>query len=255
MQTVLIAAPAEFREASRFGLPLAHAAYRIAEGSALLRQNLPLQARGGLLLVGDREAPAVTEPEAVCAAAIRECSRRDYGGVVLDFEGPPRPDLLALARCLGPRLAARELGLYLPEPYGEASPEARILIGTALSGGNYRERLKEAAQRWGGYSRLALDAERLRMDFPLPCPAGIGTPLTAEEFQALAKDRSFFSPDLCARYFTCQRAGEHHFVLYDDAATLREKLRIAAELGIGTAFFCWPEVADIAEELFASSLP
>ena len=254
MQTFLIAGPEDFREASRFGVPLAHAAYRIGPGSTLLRQNLPLQARGGLLLVGDREAPAVTEPEAVCAAAIRECSRRDYGGVVLDFEGPPRPDLLALARCLGPRLAERGLGLYLPEPYGEAAPEARILMGTALSGGHYRERLTEAAQRWGGYSRLALDAERLRMDFPLPCPAGIGTPLTAEEFQALSGRQSFFSPELCARYFTCLREGRHHFVLYDDAATLREKLRIAAELGVGAAFFSWPEVADMAEELFSAPL-
>ena len=258
MQTFLTAGPAEFQEASRFGVPLAHAAYHIGPGSTLLRQSLPLRARGGLLLAGDRDAPTVTDPEAVCAAAIRECSRRDYGGVVLDFEGPPRPDLLALARRLGERLAERGLALYLPEPYGEAAPEAFILIGTALSGGQYRERLEEAAKRWGGYQRLALDAERLRMDFPLPCPTGVGTPLWSAEFQVLVEQESpavFFSPELCARYFTCVREGKHHFVLFDDAGTLREKLRIAAELGIGTAFFSWPEVEDMAEELFASSLP
>ena len=258
MQTFLTAGPGDFRAAARFGVPLAHASYRIGPGSTLLRQSLPLQARGGLLLVGDRDAAEAADPEAVCAAAIRECSRRDYGGVVLDFQEPPRPDLLALARCLGPRLAERGLTLYLPEPYGEAAPEAFILVGTALSGGHYRERLAEAAARWGGFHRLALDAERLRMDFPLPCPAGIGTPLTAEEFQALMERGShavFFSPELCARYFTCIREGKHHFVLFDDAGTLREKLRVAAELGVGTAFFAWPEVGDMAEELFASSLP
>ena len=256
MQIFLTAAPAEYREASRFGLPLAHAAYRIAEGSLLLRQNLPLQARGGLLLVEGRAVPAVADPEALCAAALRECVRRDYGGVVLDLEGPPRQDLAALARRLGARLESRGLRLYLPEAYGDASPEAVILIGTALSGGTYTGRLEAAARQWGGCRRLALDAERLRMDFPLPCPAGVGTPLGPEAFQALAGDRaSFFSPDLCARYFTCRREGEHHFVLYDDAATLREKLRVAAELGVGTAFFCWQEVADLAEELFSGSLP
>lgn len=250
MQTVLITGPAQFREASRFGLPLAHAAYRIAEGSVLLRQNLPLQARGGFLLMGDRDSPVVTDPEALCAAAVRECVRRGYSGVVLDFEGPPRTDLAVLARRMGPALAARGLELYLPETYGDGVPEAFVLIGTALSGGNYRTRLEESAARFGG-GRLALDTERLRMDFPLPCPNGTGTPLTPEEFRLLAADRTtFFSPDLCARYFTCRQAEAHHFVLYDDAATLREKLRVAAGLGIRTAFFSWPEVADIAEELF-----
>lgn len=252
MQIFLMAGPGNFREAARFGLPLAHGAYRLVEGSTLLRQNLPLQARGGLLLIHDREAPAVSDPEAVCAAAVRECARRDYGGVVLDFQAPPRQDLRLLARLLGQRLGVGRL--YLPEAYGEV-PEALVLVGTALSGGDYREHLAEAARRWGGPHRLALRAERLRMDFPLPCPAGVGTPLAAEEFQALAEGAvSFFSPELCARYFTCRREGQHRFILYDDAATLREKLRIGAELGIGAAFFDWPEVADIAEELFSTPL-
>lgn len=38
----------------------------------------------------------------------------------------------------------------------------------------------------------------------------------------------FFSQDLCARYFTYTRNGETHFVLYDDADTLSQKLRTGA---------------------------
>jgi len=96
------------------------------------------------------------------------------------------------------------------------------------------------------------------MDFPLPCPTGMGKPLSTKDFQALLEREEpavFFSPDLCARYFTYQREGQHHFVLFDDAGTMREKLRIGAEFGIGAAFFSWPEVADLAEELFSAPLP
>ena len=256
MRLFLTAAPAEYREAARWGLPLVHAAYRIGESSVLLRQSLPLQARGGLLRMGDRDVPAVADPDALCAAVERECLRRGYEGAAADFTEPPRADLAAFLRRLGPHLRARGLRLYVTEAYGNAAAEAAVLVGTALSGGNCTEYLTEAAERWGG--RLALDAERLRMDFPLPCPTGMGTPLSGAEFQALRERESpavFFSPDLCARYFTYRREGEHRFVLFDDADTLREKLRIGAELGISTAFFSWPEVADIAGELFSAPLP
>jgi len=258
MRTYLIAAPAEAREAGRFGCSVVHAAYRIGDRSTLLRQSLPLQAGGGLLWISDRNAPEVSRPEELCAAVERECARRGCEGVTADFTEPPRSDLAAFLGQLGGRLSRRRLALYLPESYAAEAPEAFVLIGTALSGGTYRERLDEAAQTHGGYSRLALDAERLRMDFPLPCPTGMGTPLSAEEFHALREREEpavFFSPDLCARYFTYQREGQHHFVLFDDAGTMREKLRIGAEFGIGAAFFSWPEVADLAEELFSAPLP
>lgn len=258
MRTFLIAAPGESREAARYGAPLAHMAYHIGSQSTLLRQNLPLQNRGGLLCISDREAPAVLSPEELCAAAVRECSRREYSGVLLDFDQPPRKDLREFARLLEERLRRRKQTLYLPETYARDIPAASVLIGTALSGGNYPERLREAAAQYGGFHRLALDAERLRMDFLLPCPSGMGTPLSAEAFQVLLEEKHpavFFSPDLCARYFTYTQEGDLHFVLFDDAGTLREKLRLGAELGIPAAFLSWPEVADLAAELFQHSLP
>ena len=61
----------------------------------------------------------------------------------------------------------------------------------------------------------------------------------------------FFSQDLCARYFTYSRDGEAHFVLFDDADTLNQKLRLGAGMGFAAAFFMWPEVRDIAPRLFA----
>lgn len=254
MRIFLTASPEEAQAAGRFSCPLAHAAYRIGEGSALLRRNLLLQSRGGLLCLSDREAPVIEDPGALCAAALRECGRRGYQGVLADFDQPPAPDRQAFLRRLGEALANARRALYVPERYMESGIRASVIIGTAISGGSFSERLREAVQRWGGGNRLALDVERLRMDFPLPCPAGMGTPLSQKELEALLEDASpFFSQELCARYFSYSRNGQGRFVLFDDPDTLRQKLRIGTALGIPAAFFTWPEVEDLAGELFTRS--
>ena len=80
------------------------------------------------------------------------------------------------------------------------------------------------------------------------------SPLEAEELEALMGEKApsvFYSADLCARYFTYNREGEAHFVLFDDADTLNQKLRLGVGMGFQAAFLMWPEVQDIAPRLFA----
>lgn len=117
MQIYLAVTPAEAQEASRFRCSLAHVAYCIGPDSTLLRQNLLLQTRGGLLSVTDRGAPFIASPERLSAAALRECGRRSYGGVLLDFEQPPAPDRLAFAETLA--------GACRPAPFMCRSPMPR----------------------------------------------------------------------------------------------------------------------------------
>ena len=250
MQIYLAVTPAEAQEAARFRCSLDHVAYCIGPDSTLLRQNLLLQTRGGLLSVTDRDAPFIASPEQLAAAALRECGRRGYGGVLLDFEQPPAPDRLAFAQALAKRLAPRPL--YVPEGYASV-PGAVSLVCTALSGGSFVQYLQETAAARGGPGTLALDVQRLRMDFPLPARSGEGSPLSQQEFQALMDRESpavFFSQDLCARYFTYTRDGETHFVLFDDAETLQQKLRAGSAMGFSAAFLMYPEVRDLLPRLF-----
>ena len=253
MRTYLAVSPGELQEAGRCGQPFAHVAYRIGPGSTLLRQNLLLETRGGLLSVSDREAPLIEDPQALCAAVLRECGRRNYHGVLLDFEERPRGDRLAFVERLGRALGQSRRALYLSEGYAGAAPGGILLLCTALSGGNFTEFLRDRANAQGGASRLALDVQRLRMDFRLPAPTGEGSPLSPEDFRALREREQasvFFSQDLCARYFTYTRGGETHFILFDDGDTLRQKLRIGAGLGFAAAFLMWPEIRDAADVLF-----
>jgi len=247
LRFILAAAPAETQAASRHCRTLAHVAYRIGPDSTLLRQNA-LRVKGGVLSISDREALPVDAPANFCAAVVRECGRQDYSGVLLDFEEPPRQDRLALIQALAQTLSKNGKTLYLPEEYAQTGSNAVVLVCTALSGGNFTQRLRDA--KTAGCQ--GLDVQRLRMEFILPAPSGEGAPLSEEELRLLMEREQptvFFSRDLCARYFTYARDGRVHFVLFDDAETLNRKVQIGASLGFTTAFFMWPEVRDIAGKL------
>lgn len=252
MQRYLSVTPTDIRHLSISCATLVHVAYRIGPGSTLLRQNLLLQTKGGLLSLSDRDAPHVDSPAELCAAVLRECIRRNYTGAVLDFEASFRKDLCQFACQLSSVLAGKKLSLFVPEAYAHSVPQAIPLICTAVSGGDLTERLAQTIAAYPGRSP-ALDVQRLRMDFTLPAHSGEGQPLSENALRTLMEEHQpaiFFSQALCTRYFTYTKNDAAHFVLFDDADTLRQKLRIGSKLGYCAAFFQWPEIHDIAGSLF-----
>ena len=138
MTLYLTAAPDRLAQARAATAQLAHAAYRIGPGSQLLAAPLPAALRGGLMVVSDRQAPAVEQPEPLARQLVRVCLRRGFSGIVLDLEELPEgrwaEDRAALIRQLAPLLTAYGRRLYVPEIYAAASPETVVLLCTALSG-------------------------------------------------------------------------------------------------------------------------
>ena len=43
--------------------------------------------------------------------------------------------------------------------------------------------------------------------------------------------------------------GQGHFVLFDDAGSIREKLRLAGEMGVGTVFLAHDTTGELLGEL------
>lgn len=257
MQIFLAVTPDKLRHAAAFTDRLAHVAYQVNREGHLVRQSLLARTFGGLMVLGDREWGSVRDVSPLCREVWRECGNRNYGGVVADFEQPPSPDRAAFLDALGRILVRNRKHLFVPEAYGGRVSSAQVLICTALSGGVLRQRLEEAAQTFG-QKRLALDLQRLRMSFPLPCPSGEGAPLAAGELDGLMRQHQpsvFYSGDLCAKYFTCTQSGESRFVLFDDAGTLRRKMQLGQELGVGVGLLMYPEVEDILPELFGRQGP
>lgn len=248
MPVFLALTPSALPAVRTLQIPKVHMAYAIGEGGRLLRSALPQALRSGLLGLSDHGGALPEDTAPLCRALVRECTQRRFGGVVADFEGARRSDRLALLSRLGASLAQSGRQLYVPERF--AVPEATVLICTAVSGGTLRECFAEAAARYG--NRIALDVERLAMDFTLPCRSGEGTPLTRAALDELREGCGasvFFSAELCANYFSYHADGRLHFVLFDTAETLRRKLALARERGIETAFLQYPEVSDLLPAL------
>ena len=253
MQLILAAPPEDVTAAQAHGLTLAHMAYRVGGGPHLFRSNQPIPARGGLMYIDDGGFDGRGTPDAFCQEVVRECAARGFGGVVCAFDRK-LPLLSAVVEQLGPMLVRQGRSFYVSEPYGRCTATGRVLIPTALSGGSLRQRLGEAVERYGA-GRVALAVERTAADFFLPSPDGQGRPLTREELKARLEERSpsvFFSDELCARYFTyMNRQSGAHFVLFDDAGSIRKKLRLAEALGIDRALLCYPEVSDLMGDILA----
>lgn len=250
MQIYLAITPQEVKDASRYTHTFAHVAYRIGPESTLLQQDLLLNTNYGLMSISDQDAPQIDDAEKLAQAVTRECQRRNYSGVVLDFEAASTPDKRAFVKNLAEKLERKRYTLYVPEPY--AISGAIVLINTAVSGGNFFTHLKETQTQYGGV--VALDAQRLAMDFTLPARTGVGQPLKMQQLTQLLEQESpsvFFSPDLCARYFTYTSQSQTHFILYDDAETLLRKLRVGNSLGFRGAFLMYPEVKDLLPRLFS----
>lgn len=248
---ILAVAPTEVTQAQSHGLTLAHMAYRVGGGPHLFRANLPIPTRGGLMMIDDTGFDGRGNPEPFCREVIQECSARGYTGVICGFDRPT-PLLCQVVSQLGPLLARQGWPLYISEPYSRHSSTAKVLIPTALSGGSLHQRLTEAVEQYGS-QRVTLAVERSAEDFFLPSSSGQGIPLSREALQQRIDERApsiFFSNELCAHYFTyMSRQDGAHFILFDDAASIRKKLYMARTLGIEDALLPYPEVSDILAEI------
>ena len=79
--------------------------------------------------------------------------------------------------------------------------------------------------------------------------------MTRAELKARLEELSpsvFFSAELCAHYFTyMSKENGAHFILFDDAGSIRKKLQIARSLGITDAVMPYVQVDDLLPELLA----
>lgn len=249
---ILAAPPDQGRAALAFGIPVAHMAYRVGGGPHLFRANFPVVIRGGLMVIDDTGFNGLGESGPFCQEVIRECTARSFSGIVCNFEPRSFPVLGKIVAELGELAHRKSWPLYVTEPYARFSDKSKVLIPTALSGGSLRQRLQEAAEQYGA-ARVALEVERVRQDFFLPSPSGQGTSISQEELarriEALTPS-VFFSNELCAYYFTYMspQSGAH-FILFDDASSIRKKLQVARSLDITDAILPFPQVEDLLPEV------
>lgn len=249
---VVFAAPPEYvGAASQTGLPVAYMIYRIGRGYHLFRAKGLDWINGGIMVLDTDGYSGGGPLSALISEILGECMQKGFHGIILDSGGKSSKQLAAMASRLAQDAMKRGIRLYVHDVLAYASDKTVVLVPTALSGGTLSGYLDDAVNRFGK-ERVALEIDRVRMDFTLPASSGTGKELRAGELQALMDTyhpQSFLSRDLCAYYFTYHDKNGTHFVLYDNAASIRRKLSVAAKMGIDSAFIYYPNVTDIIEEI------
>lgn len=235
--------------AEKLGLPCVYLFYRIGDNGALQRAQLPVTARGGML--GVFEAPGLSDadPEKLAKELGAECMRRGYAGIMLDLQAGA--GILTPLSVLSQAL--RKLGIvhYVPAELAAAAPGAKLIVSTAVSGGSFSQLLDEACARWGA-DNICLDIARTRSAFEMPGWSPEGRALAKDEFAKLLEQHSpsvFFSPELCAKYFTCREGGKAQFILFDDADTAAYKVDLARRRGLPAVFLLYSEWGALAREI------
>lgn len=243
---ILSTPPSDFVAASAYQFPLAHMAYRIGCGPHLYRTHLPATSSGGYMMVDDFQYDGTGDPANCCQQIARECMSRKFRGVICDFHYT-QSSLSDFIQLLSRVLTRNAIPLFVPEEYAPFSEQAYILIPSALSGGTLKERIADAQDQYG-VDRVCLSITRSAEDFFLPSPSGKGIPLTYAQLQEkidTLRPSIFFSQELCAHYFTYMNQSGGHFVLFDNANSIYQKLRVSEELNIPFALLCYPELRDL----------
>lgn len=209
--------------------------YRVSPQLSLLQVSgvSPQARRKGQIMGIDTMAQA---PEGDISAFCRQVEgvleQYGFGGLACFFQGAGNPCLEKTVTALEQLCKKRRIPLLLPERYGKKSDYGKVFVSTVLSGGSLEGKFRRAMEQYGR-ERVVMDIESMAMDFLLPAPQGTGERLQRGQVQALrerTQAQTFFSQELCARYFTYEN-GEHslHFVLYDDQKTMEEKIRLSRQ--------------------------
>ena len=250
-RTFVAVTAADAPKAQGLGLPVLGLYYRIGENGSLQRARLQLSPRGGLMGLFEAPGLSLCQPEKLARDIQTECARRGYQGAVVDFPVPEEelPRLEQLCHGLQ-KLGVR---VYVPEAlYPWAGEQAVVIAPAAVSGGQFDDMVEALCHRYGR-ENLCLDLVRCCQDFPMPAQDADGVRLDSQSFQTLLERtgaQSFFSPQLCCKYFTYrQEDGAVHFVLFDDADTACEKLTRIRQAGIAQALLLFSEWGRQAKEI------
>ncbi|MDR3310346.1 MAG: hypothetical protein LBS90_03220 [Oscillospiraceae bacterium] len=221
--------------------------YKVRAGKLYLAKG-HARTTGGAAVVGVSELRAGTPVAELADEISAEVSARRFDGVVFDGgEGAPRT-AAALADETAARIAPKPV--FVAEPLGEYAPRAVVLVQSALSGGYLMNHIAAAVKKYGR-ERVAIELDRVIMDFTLPSFTGVGEEITRGEAERRRGESPvFFADSLCVNYFMYSD-GNKHIVLYDDAESVNAKLALAAEFGIRDVFIYYPQVKDIFEGIRA----
>ena len=142
---------------------------------------------------------------------------------------------------------SRKFGLV---PIPEEAVFEKAMPSACVSGGEISEYLQSLA-RMGKTREIFIP--RLIRRFAMPAETADGKDIPLTELSALLWQndaKSFYSPQMMLNYSVIREgASEISFVLFDDARSISEKLRLAKKFGVEKAILAYRSIFDIIGDI------
>lgn len=249
---ILVCSGQDTAQAAKSGLPVLHLCLAVTEQGALRRLQLPTVKTRCLLGIRDLPVELTNcSAERLAGDILYEAERAESTGVFADFERDS-PICRSILSAMDKAFHGAGLPLYVPLSCAQSVQHAILTVPTAISGGSLVSHISSLQARHGA-SRVAALLEPVSRDFTMPSDSPDGAALsTADRVELLAKTQAqtFFSRELCAKYFTyTDEQSRAHFVLFDDASTLQAKLAQLSGCSVRTVFALYPDAAPLLTEL------
>lgn len=244
--------PPDFLEAaSKTRLHVSPMIYRAGSDMHLYRADVRTCANGGIMYVDSVGFSGTGSCTVLAAEITRECIAAGYKGIMLDFGENTSPLLPLLAEHIHSSAVKNGISLYVPPWLHPQAPKAFVIINTFVASGSLAQHLKKAVSAYG-CRKIAADIQCARTQFVPPYGRSPVKRLSPEELRKIISShnvKSFFSPELCAYYFNFSYNGKPAFVIYDNAASIKNKLALLDSLGIQTAFLFYPEISGFLRDI------
>jgi|GEM_PF-195520 len=247
LNVFIASGPEDYKAVSSKGFPFACMGYRLLDSGVIIHRAVPEKLRGCVMVIDDAELANISDElkSKIAGVIFSEAVRRSFSGVLLDFE---KDESRPVAESIVKLLSSQNIPVCIPAKFSALSNDARILLPLAVSGGSLSAFLDDILASFPP-SRLVIEIPRICADFSIPATDPDGKRLSQEELTVLISEHRaniFFSRDLCAKYFTYRdKNADPHFVLFDDASTLKSKLYAVAARSIGTALVLYNEASDL----------
>jgi|GEM_PF-5285477 len=211
--------------------------YRISPGGLQFSDSVTANTRGGYMCISDKNfSGALPEINDLYSQIISQCNKRQFAGVLLDFENSLRLKAGPLVQALSEKLSCRRIDLIVDSQYAHVAKSGKVLIGSELTAGSFSAYIDASCKRFGA-KRLVLELSPMRRQFSASFKDERGKELTEEAITELVKSnrgKIYYSKDLCVNHFHMNNKTIPHYVLFDNNASLKDKINLAKQAGIET---------------------
>ena len=179
LRKYIVARSSHIPYSQNISVPNVQLIYKINEQGILQKSRTVSTTKKDIMGIYDTGGLCNCNADRLVRDIISEISRRNYSGVLLDFE--ESSSILSSVEKICTLLSQRQIIHFVPVELAALSKDSKIIIPSTISGGSFNEMVEYYKKRYRS-DRLCLEIVRCRNIFNMPSYKPQGEFINADEF-------------------------------------------------------------------------